>query len=74
MNEVVNQFLLAGDNFMPEMHWEQSGFTYGACSPFTKKKKELRSLRKLEIQFLFTKMSFIKLIFKIILLMVNQKI
>ena len=39
MNEVVNQFLLAGDNFMPEMHWDQSGFTYGACSPFTKKRK-----------------------------------
>ena len=27
MNEIVNKFLLAGDNVMPEMHLKQPGFT-----------------------------------------------
>ena len=38
MNEIVNNFLLAGDKFMPEMHLKQQGFTYSACRPFTKNK------------------------------------
>ena len=37
MNEIVNKFLLVGDKFMPEMHLKQSGFTYSACGPFTKR-------------------------------------
>ena len=74
MNEVINMFLLAGDKFMPEMHLRQPGFTYSACRPFTKKKKELRSLCKPEIQILFIKMSSIKLVFSMIWLMVKQKI
>ena len=53
MNEIVNKFLLVGDKFMPEMHLKQPGFTYSACGPFTKNKKKLRSLCKLEIQVLF---------------------
>ena len=39
MNEIVNRFLLAGDKFMPEMHLKQPGFTYSACRPFTKNRK-----------------------------------
>ena len=74
MNEIVNNFLLVGDKFMPEMHLKQPGFTYSACSPFTKKKKEMKSLCKLEIQILFTEMNLIKLVFNMIRLMVNQKI
>ena len=38
MNEIVNRFLLAGDKFMPEMHLEQSGFTYSTCGTFIKNK------------------------------------
>ena len=38
MNEIINKFLLAGDNFMPEMFLRQPGFTYSACGPFTKNK------------------------------------
>ena len=38
MNNIVNNFLLAGDKFMPEMHLRQPGFTYSACGPFTKHK------------------------------------
>ena len=38
MNEFVNNFLLAGDKHMPEMHLKQPGFTYRVCDPFTKNK------------------------------------
>ena len=31
MNEIGNKFLLAGDNFMPEMHLGRTGFIYSAC-------------------------------------------
>ena len=43
MNNIINKFLLTGDKCMPEMHLKQTGFTYSACGPFTKKKKELRN-------------------------------
>ena len=46
MNKIVNKFLLAGDKFMPEVHLIQSGFTYNACEPFTKNKKEFKKLKK----------------------------
>ena len=36
MNEIVNNFLLAGDKFMLEMHLKQPVFTYSANGPFTK--------------------------------------
>ena len=35
----MNAFLLVGDNFMPEMHLKQPGFTYSAYSPFTRNKE-----------------------------------
>ena len=38
MNEIGNKFLLVGDEFIPEMHLKQPGFTYSACVPFTKNK------------------------------------
>ena len=31
MNEIVNNFLLAGDKFMAEMHLIQPRFTYSTC-------------------------------------------
>ena len=72
MNEVVNTCLLVGDKFMAGMHLKPPGFTYSACGPFTKN-KELKSLCKPEIQILFTKMSWIKLVFNMIWLIVNQE-
>ena len=39
MNKIVNKFLLIGDKFMPEMHLKQSGFTYSACGPLNKNRK-----------------------------------
>ena len=41
MNEIVKKVLLLGDKFMPEMHLKQPGFTYSACSPFTKNKERI---------------------------------
>ena len=38
MNEIVNKFLLAGDNFILEMYLRQPGFTHSACGSFTKNK------------------------------------
>ena len=36
MEKIGNQFLLAGNKFMPEKHLKQPGFTYSACGPSTK--------------------------------------
>ena len=69
----MNIFLLVGDKFVPEMHLKQPGFTYSACCPFTKTKKEFKKLCRQEIQVIYTKMILIKLAFNIIWLMVNRK-
>ena len=68
MNDVVNKFLLAGDKFIPEMHLKQP------CGPFTKNRRRIENLCRLEIHALFTKMILIKLVFNMIWLMVNQKV
>ena len=46
MNEIVNNFLLAGDKFMPKIHLGQPRFTYSACGPFP----EHKNFHKQEIQ------------------------
>ena len=46
MNEIVNEFLLAGDKFMPEMHLKQPGFTYSTCGPFTKNKERIQKFKE----------------------------
>ena len=47
MSEIVIKFLLAGETFMPEMHFKQTWFTYSAWRPFTKNKKnDSKILRK----------------------------
>ena len=46
MNEIVNNFLLAGDKFMPEIHLKQPGFTYSACGPFTKNKEGIQKFKE----------------------------
>ena len=55
MNEIVNEFLLAGDKSIPEIHLRQPGFTYRACGPFTKNEKRIQKLKKQEIQDIFDK-------------------
>ena len=57
MNNIINNFLLAGDKYMPEMHLRQLGFTYSACGTFTKSKERIQKFNKLEIQDIFTKIN-----------------
>ena len=45
---MVNKFLLAGDEFMPETYLKQSGFTYSACRPFTKSKESIKKFKETE--------------------------
>ena len=50
MDDIINQFLVAGDKFMPEIHLRQPttlgkpGFTYGACGHLliSKKNKKIK--------------------------------
>ena len=67
MNEIVNKFLLAGDQFMPEMHLRKFGFTYSDCG-------QQKELKKQEIQDIFIKTNKIKLVFNMIWLMEILKI
>ena len=46
MNEIVNNFLLAGDKFMPEMHLKQPGFSYSVCCPFSKNKEKIQKFKE----------------------------
>ena len=58
MNNIINKFLLAGDKFMPEMHLRQPQFTYRApADHLLNISKEFKSLKKLEIQTIYTKMN-----------------
>ena len=59
---------------MPEKHLKQPGFTYSACSPFTKNKERIEKLMQTGNQTLFTEMRLIKLVLNMTWLMVNQKI
>ena len=73
MNKIINNFLLAGDNFMPEMDFKQPGFTYSACGPFTKNKERIeKSMQTGNADFIYK--NSIKLAFNMIWLMVKQKI
>ena len=45
MNEIVNNFLLAEEEFMHEIHLRQPGFTYSAWGPFTQKKERIQKLK-----------------------------
>ena len=53
MNEIVNNFSIAGDIFMPEMHLRQLGFTYSACGPLRKTKEKYKKLKKEMIHDIF---------------------
>ena len=46
MNDIINNFLLVGDKFMPEMHLRQPGFTCSACGPFTKSKERIQKFKQ----------------------------
>ena len=46
MNNIINNFLLVGDKFMPEMHLRQSQFVYSACGPFTRHKEKIKEFQQ----------------------------
>ena len=46
MNGIVNNVLLAGNKFMPQVDLKQPGFTYCVCGSFTKKKERIQKLKQ----------------------------
>ena len=44
--EIVNNFLLAEDRFMPVIHLKQSGLTYSAFGTFTKIRYRIQKIKK----------------------------
>ena len=62
MNETANEFLLASDKIMPEMHLKQSRFTYSACRSFTKNKERIQKFKETG-DTNYTKMNLIRLVF-----------
>ena len=44
-NDILHNFLLAGDKFMAELHLKYR-FTYSACRPFTKTKKRIQKFKE----------------------------
>ena len=43
---ILDDILLAGNNFKLEMHLKQPGFTYSACGPFTKNKERIQKFKE----------------------------
>ena len=46
MNEILHNFLLAGDKFMLEMHLKQPEFTYSSCGPLTENKERIQKFKE----------------------------
>ena len=70
INETVNNFLLVGDKFMPEM---QLGFTCSARGRFTKMKERIEKFMQTgNTDFIYK--NELKFVFNMIWLMTNQKI
>ena len=46
MDEIVNNFLLAGDKFMPEIYLRQSRLTCSAFRPFAENKEKLQKFKE----------------------------
>ena len=46
MNEIVNEFLLAGDTLMPKMQLRQPGLTFSTYGPFAKNKEKIQKFKE----------------------------
>ena len=57
MNNVINQFLLAGDKFMPEFIYDSFNLLTVLEDHLLNINKEFKSLKKLEIQTIYTKIN-----------------
>ena len=69
MNAVINKFLLAGDKFISEMHLKKQDLLITLVNHLLKTKKEYKNLKKQEIQYIFTEMKWIKVVFSMTWLM-----
>ena len=47
MNKIINECLLPGDKFMPELHLRQPGFTYRSCGLFTKSEERIKRFKEI---------------------------
>ena len=57
MNEILNNFLLAGDKFKPEMSLSQPRFTYSTCRSLTRNKERIQKFKETENSRFFFKSS-----------------
>ena len=57
MNDIISNFLLAGDKFMPEMHLRQPQFTCSSFGPLTKNKERIRKFKQTRDSRYITKMN-----------------
>ena len=57
MNEILHDFLLAGNKFLTKMHLKQPRFNYSAFGPLTKNKERIQNIKEEEIQNIFTEMN-----------------
>ena len=46
MNEIINNFLLAGDKFKHKIHLRQPGFTYITSGAFTKNNQRIQKFKE----------------------------
>ena len=46
MNKTVNNSLLAGDKFIPEIYLTNPGLTYSTCRPFTKNEERIETFKE----------------------------
>ena len=46
MNKVINKVTVNWRKFMPELHLQQSGFTYSACGPFSRHRERIQEFRE----------------------------
>ena len=46
MNEIINRFLLTGEQVMGEMHLRQPEITYNACEQFPQIKERIQKLKE----------------------------
>ena len=53
MNGKVDQLLLAGDKFMPEMHLTKPVFSFSACKLCTKDKEKIQKFKERLVQVMF---------------------
>ena len=76
MNEIVNNFFLGREKFIPEIHLKQPGFTYSACGLFTKNKERIQKFFQTgNTDYIYkNNVHKIMLVHRMIWLMVNIKI